>query len=493
MKNIIKIIKEKDLDILLIMALLVSGAAFLVFLNIGDELWNFANCYKMFNGYKIYKDLNVIITPLFFYIAQIFFELFGATLLAFRIYNALIFISFFMLIYSIFKNLNIVRRRAILYIILLLVIFNGMIAGGANYNIQVMIPILINILLIIKNKENNMVSGVLLFATFLIKQNVFVYFAIAIFIYKFITKKDIKEFASNLIKIYATTLVGIIAFFIYLYIDNNLYNFINYCFLGILEFGGENKGIDFYSARYTYISIGATAFILFIINNKKINKNLNNEIINKAKILLSFGIPMLLIQYPIANYYHSVLAALIIIITLIYIIEKILLQELDINAKKENILYTVLCIIYLLYYICAIVSSIKMINKGQADLLKKGPYYGSVALREDLESMERICNYIKEQEKNNVNVKVLSYKANLYMIQLNKNNEIFDMAFLGNLGVGGEKELINRIKDLNKTLILIETDSDQMFYQESKKVRQYIINNYKKVGEIEEYSVFYIE
>ena len=56
-------------------------------MNWWDELWNFSNCYKMFEGYKIYRDLNVIITPLFFYTAQVFFKLFGATILSFKIYN----------------------------------------------------------------------------------------------------------------------------------------------------------------------------------------------------------------------------------------------------------------------------------------------------------------------------------------------------------------------------------------------------------------------
>lgn len=363
MKRIKDIIKNKDLDIVLLIILLVSGATFLALLNYSDELWNFANSYKMFNGYKIYKELNVIITPLFFYIVQIFFKLFGATMLTFRIYNVLIFSSLFILIYFIFKNLNIVRRRSIFYTILLLFISNGMISGGGNYNILALIPILLNLLLILKERENNIITGIMLFITFLIKQNIFVYYAIGIFIYKFITKKNNKEFIINIIKVYSIAFIGIMAFFIYMYLDNNLYNSINYCFLGLSEFGEKNVGISLLQIRFTYLSVMMVIFNLIIINIRKINNNIDKCVIYNIKVLLSFGIPMLLIQYPIANYYHSILASLLIIISFIYVIEKILIEELEINIKKEKILYIVLFIIYLLYDVCLLAGCIRKVNQ----------------------------------------------------------------------------------------------------------------------------------
>ena len=59
-------------------ALLVTICSFLVFAFIylilvvsNDELWNFQNIYKMINGYTIYNDSNVIITPIFFYLNHV--------------------------------------------------------------------------------------------------------------------------------------------------------------------------------------------------------------------------------------------------------------------------------------------------------------------------------------------------------------------------------------------------------------------------------------
>ena len=55
-----------------------------------DELWNFQNIFKMYNGYKIYQDANVIVTPLFFEIGEKIFKILGANILSFRIYNIII-------------------------------------------------------------------------------------------------------------------------------------------------------------------------------------------------------------------------------------------------------------------------------------------------------------------------------------------------------------------------------------------------------------------
>lgn len=490
MKRIKDIIKKKDLDVILLIITLVSGASLFVLVNCYDELWNFANAYKMFNGYKIYEELNVIITPLFFYIAQIFFRIFGGTILSFRIYNIVISSLFLILIYLIFKSLKIVRRRAIFYTFIIDFILSSMIAAGANYNVLALIPILIAIILILKEKDNPFLIGILLFITFMIKQNIYIYFAIGIFIYKLINRQSIKNLFKDLFKIYLVSLFCILIFFIYLYTDNNLYNFINYCFLGINEFGIKNLCLSFYDVRYLYISIIAIIFSLFIIYSKKIKNNIEREVIKNVKCLLSMGIPLLLISYPIFNYYHTVLGSIILIIEFIYLIENILIKNMQIKIKKEKIMYSVLIIFYIIYLYRAIAIGIIGIHKEEILLNCNDIFYGSMISKQDYENSQIICNYIKEQAVNNIDVKVLSYKANLYMMQLNKSNELFDLAFLGNLGRGGEEGFINKIKELNNTLILLESDSEKVFGQESQKAREYIINNYEKIGEIQEYSIY---
>lgn len=493
MKKTIDILREKDLDVIFLIIILIMGIVLFVPIQSNDELWNFANAYKMFNGYGIYEELNVIITPLFFYIAQMFFKIFGSNILAFRIYNIVISSTFFILIYLIFKLLNVVKRRAFFYTIIIIFMFNGMVAAGANYNVLAMIPVLISIILAIKQKDSLWIYGILLFITFMIKQNVYVFFAIGIFIYKLINEKNIIKAFMELLKICFISLIGIAIFLIYMYLDNNIYNFINYCFLGISEFGSQNMHISFDGARYIYISIIAIIFTIILMLNKKINKNIDSKVLENAKKILSFGIPMLLISYPLFNYYHSTLASVIIFIEFIYIIENLLVKEIDIKVKKEKKLYIIICIIYIIYLYSAIYFTMWRINREEYIFCNNGSFYGSIISKENYEDIQIICDYIKKQESKNIDVKILSYKANLYMLQLNKNNGIFDLAFLGNYGKGGEETLINKIKELDNSVILIETDIENMFWQESKNARNYIINNYKKVGEIQEFSIYYID
>ena len=491
MKKTISFIKQYDLDIIVVTIIIVAIGAFFIQLNDSDELWNFANAYKMFEGYQIYKDLNVIITPLFFYIAQIFFKLFGATMLSFRIYNVLISSVFMILIYKIFKTLKIVRRRAIFYTFIIEDLFFRMITGGANYNILVIIPILVNLLLIFKNKENDILTGILLWITFMIKQNVFVYFAIGIFAYKISTNGLNQRSIVSLLKIYLISAIGIFAFILQMYFTHNLYSFVNYCILGIAEFGKENVGIAIYDSRFVIIFTIIAIFILIIINHKKTKLKIEKQVIKNLKILLCFGIPLILIAYPIVNYYHSTLASIIVMISFIYMLENIFLKEVLENVTKEKTLYVIIIIIYMLDIVGLLAADIAN-NIHNYVFVKDGPFYGTITTKENEEDVAIICNYIATKEKEGINVKILSYKANLYMLPLEKNNGIFDLAFFGNMGKEGENGLINEISQLKNTFLLIPTDEKNVFQQESKKVRQYIINSYEKIGEIQEYSIYKI-
>ena len=61
-------------------SIIVYAFIYLVLVVSGDELWNFNNAYKMYNGYTLYKDSNLIITPFFFYIAYALFDIFSPLL-----------------------------------------------------------------------------------------------------------------------------------------------------------------------------------------------------------------------------------------------------------------------------------------------------------------------------------------------------------------------------------------------------------------------------
>ena len=98
---------------IVLVILIIFIAIYIVFLNrleVADELWNFQNVCKMSNGLKIYVDANVIITPIFFYIANILFNIFGANMLVFRLYNILIYILILIACYRILRNLKVSKN-----------------------------------------------------------------------------------------------------------------------------------------------------------------------------------------------------------------------------------------------------------------------------------------------------------------------------------------------------------------------------------------------
>ena len=85
--------KEKDIDVILLITLIIAVPVFFLPLFVSDELWNFAFVYKMNLGYIAYNDFNIIITPLFHIIGVVFLKIFGANFLAFRIYNFVIILT----------------------------------------------------------------------------------------------------------------------------------------------------------------------------------------------------------------------------------------------------------------------------------------------------------------------------------------------------------------------------------------------------------------
>ena len=237
--------KKEDLIVLLFIIIAVTAFAFNYKLTVGDEIWNFSNMYKMSQGYTIYKDLNVIITPFIFYIGEILFKIFGGNILVEKVLNVCIFTAFYFLIYKIFKQLKIKKLKSVFYLMLLYGLTFYMIIGGANYNILALIFCFIGILLILKHKSY-WIQGIIIFLIFMTKQNIGIYYLMGYVITKIIeviqndkaiNKENIKQWVKELVIPVGIFVVLFAIYLLYLYTQNNLYNFINYTFLGISEFG----------------------------------------------------------------------------------------------------------------------------------------------------------------------------------------------------------------------------------------------------------------
>lgn len=487
MKKIIEIVKKHDnIFVYIYMIAALSVYIFGVKLKVGDELWNFSFIYKFTNGYKLYGDLNVLITPLFHYIGNIVFLILENNFISFRIYNILIYSTLFTTIYILFKKLKVEKINAFFYILIIFFGRRGSIVSGANYNVLAMVFIIVGIILELNknSKKNDILKGLNLFCIFMTKQNVFVYYCIALVILYIMQIKQItiKERIIKLSISFSSFIIPFIIFIIYLCTNNTLYDFVSYCFLGINEFGTQNIYLNMYVVISNIIIIVAIAVSILLIKIKKIDKQIKD--INY--IFMPFQVMMLFYAYPIINAYHIKLAILIATILLIYNLHNIFLIEFI--DRKKMIKVIKICILIVTIYFIGYNSYVLWEYKN-SDLKNHDikPYNGILIENDIREKIINICEYVKENERQGIETKLISREANLYMNILEKNNKNMDLPFLGNLGKEGEEGLILEVQNLKQgTKILIDKEK---FWQDSDKLRNMIINEYKKIGEIEDFYI----
>ena len=78
------------------------------------------------------------------------------------------------------------------------------------------------------------------------------------------------------------------------------------------------------------------------------------------------------------------------------------------------------------------------------------------------------------------------------MIPIDKYNKDFDMFLKGNIGSKGEEGQIEKLEKKTNTIVLIMNKKYQRNWQNPEKVREYIVNNWTKVGQIENFDIYEI-
>ena len=156
MKTTKELIKKHDnVFFIILIMIVISGIALIgEIMYKTDEIWNFQNVYKMYNGLQIYKDANVIITPLFFYIGKFLFGVLGANFLTFRIYNIAINTFLYFIIYLIFKEMLNSKLKSLSYTLIIFIGCNTSVRTMSNYTSLAVALFLLGTLLNLKEKGN---------------------------------------------------------------------------------------------------------------------------------------------------------------------------------------------------------------------------------------------------------------------------------------------------------------------------------------------------
>lgn len=496
MKRMIEKIKNSEyILIFLIISLILSIYLFNVPLNANDELWNFSNIYKMTNGFKIYQDLNVIVTPLFFYIGNFLFKILGDNYLIYRIYNRyLINVCLFLMIYKIFRKMEIKKLNAIVYTTFSVLFIISVTAIG-EYGILAIAIALIGIQIeIIKSKGqlfNGILQGICVFLVFMAKQNIGIFYLLGILVYKIIQNNKWRTKLKEVVGMVVTFLLGISVFAIYLKNIGSLEAFLNYTIGGIGEFAKQNLVYNFWNILPLAVEMCIDILFIVLTFNEKI-KWKNEKVKNNIRLLGTISFFMVWQAYPIVNISHVISGSIVFIIFFMYLLETMILKELLEGKTAQRIQKGILILVSMIMAILSITHNVlyvRQIGSSNYYFRKDSPYYGALASKETIDEINLICAYIQSQNENHIEVKVISYYANLYMNVLGKNNGDMDLPFYGNLGKGGENGMIQKIEELKDTKILILTQEDTI-YQESKKVTDYIRNHLLKEGEIGRFSIY---
>ena len=497
MEKIINLIKKYE-NIFVIILLFISliGVSFYINLDVNDELWNFQNVYKMYNGYQIYEDANVICTPLFFYIGNLLFNILGANFFVFRIYNILIFMFYYFMIYKILRLLKVNRKISLASTLVLLVFGNYALPRVmANYNSLAIALCLLGIYLLIKNQiemnnKNILIQSIICFLIILTKQNIGVFYLIAMIMVLIIKNKE--NSIKTILKLFVFISIFLMLFLAYLKINGNLEGFINYTILGIKSFAINNVNINWAFLLGGIICLIVNIYYsIFLIRQNRViieEKEKNNLI-----VLNCFSIMLFFIIYPIANITHFLIAIQIAIILLLYILNMVI-EKSNIKLRKVDKGYYI--VIFILIFGNIYVNVYNLIQWGRDILSKeyyfeyKEPFYGTITEEELYKNIVNVSSFIREEENKGRNVIVFSPKAALYMVTLKQSNEFYDLPFDGNFGNLTEEDIIESIKKKDNTLILIEKEDKNKMWQENKKIIETLRKELKSIGMVEEFEIF---
>lgn len=479
----------------IIFPLIIFAIGFLIIfintLEISDELWLFHHTYKISNGYTIYSDVNVIITPIFFYLGKLFFLIFGSNMIIFRIYDLLIFIALYFISYKLMKNLKFSKHIAFLCTILLFLLTMTIVTAGANYNALVMAFVLLGVNLYIKRSNNFFLHGLIMFLVFFTKQNIGVYYIIASILCDLYLYKFSKNFFVTEIKKFAVFILLSSILVLQMFFTGNLLDFINFAFGGIFEFREQNLS---FSASLYYLMIFITTYLLYFLvfwkRKTLLAKVINEDNFKNLSILMIFTTLVSLIIYPIFNSAHFLFVMPLHFITIMYVFNIFMLDEFYGEEQYSGACNFMAFMVLLLVFIRIGSYYFEQYSKTSYILDKNSPFFAIPTYTEYIEKSNAIKKYILEQNQNDIDVIIISDDVSMPIIELNQNHLIYDLLYEGNMGYDGKNRIKADILSRKNTQFLVVTDEEDIFEQQPPEIREFIMENLNFKGTICNYSIY---
>ena len=433
--------KKKLLRILILGILLFITLFYTYYIRVlvDDELFNYGFSINIIKGLVPYKDFNMIIPPLFHYILAIILIAFGQKLVIYHIFIGLLIVSITYICYQ-----RIGKYSIIIYLLLLIYPYTG-------YNMFS----LFLLFTLLHKKDNGILVALIISFMFLTKQTLGILIIPCLL------------YSKNRIKSLAVFLIPIFIFFIYLIIHNNLYQFIDYCILGMFDFSSSN---------YTGINILLIieVIILLIMFMCLIKDKFKNR---ELFYILLFQIMV----FPIVDYVHFIIGFVPSMFLFLGYVKKyrysfrylFTVVLLVIGIFTYDVLFRANDIQFLSHY-----EVHNFMYKRMVPIATKG-------------YLEEIGAYLnKYSDYDSYILGNLSYIVKLNLdIDINK----FDIINNGNMGYNGVVKYINEIDGNcknSKCIFILRDDELIKGGQTNKEILSYVVLNYYKISGGNIYSVY---
>ena len=395
-----------------------------------DEIWNYGFSYNISKGMVPYRDFNMVITPLFNFIGSFFIKIFGNYLYSVNILISLIATLILFLMYStIGKKVFIILPLITLYLFY-------------SYNIFCILLMVIILNCINSNYKNkDILISLLVSFIFLTKQSIGLCLVIPLIYYSKNKLKDIIIF-----------LIPICIFLIYLIYNDALYNFIDYCFLGLFNFKEDNSCFAF-----LVLEIPLCLFLLY---------NLIKSTFGDG--LCFYTLMFQVVSYPLMDDYHFMIG---FIMFLYYIFLKY-------EIKDKFIKYFIVLSCSYMIFSVFIPSNTTFGNFNNFKYYSNSFLYGRLVSGISQKNLDTLSDYLLNKDKEYDNVYILSEYA--YIVKLYSDLSInkYDLINDGNMGYNGSDRYISEIVancKVNSCLFVLGSENEN---QTNVDILKYVSSNY---------------
>ena len=417
--------------LLFILGFVFSFLVYVTFSSSFDEIVNYGFSYNISQKMIIYRDFNVLTTPLYFFLASIFIKIFGSYIISIHTLDAIICGFILLLLF------RIIRWKSFVIFPILITFF------PFGYNLLSLFFLILIIYLVNKKLDNDFVIGIIVGLSFITKQNI----GVCLFIpYIFYSQNRFKSFLY-----FFLPFMFLSSYLIY---NNAFYEFIDYCFLGLFDFGGKNS-------TFTIFTIFEFFILIYLIYKLVKSKFKDKEVF----YILMFQI----IVYPIFNAFHFIVG----FIPVLYYFLKFL------NNKYFN---TVLIFIAWLFYGVVVYSIYSFFEIN----LDNDMFYLKNYSSEDKKIISDLYDYVNNYDYYFFTSEY-SYIIKLYY-GLKINN--FDFVISGNLGYNGVSGKIKEIDSLCEYKSCVFFINEGNLNNQFEEFSNYIKDNYSRIDILHDFDIY---